>query len=303
MALYSNDGFLRTWNAEERDLLSELNLGITGNSSVAFDKYGDLVMGAMRSMIQENDYGELTERVGGVGIWKTSSGDLITCVVYPCEGNAPLDEWQRHLISGATFDLKGRWVLSNYETLIGITDITEKETPYSISFTDIDANHREVALVTIDSLNDRFASAFIDGGILIQGLGQKNLDFLTPKIRLGDEQKASRHKISALVFSVDGQWLARLQDGIMSIWKLETRKGDLYFESSISDGKILTFDPSSELLFVARNDRIDIWNIRETQLIRELSAPEITSLSVSSDNRLLIWGDNLGAVHIWGVRR
>jgi len=302
IAIYSDDGFLRAWNIEESRILFESDLGITSNTSAGFTKSGDLVMGAIRSIVQENDYGELAERVGGIGIWESSSGDLVTCIVYPCERTAPSDQWQRHLISGAVFDPEGRWVLGNYETLISVTDITDHEAPYSISFSDIDGNNREVALLTIDSNNNRFATAFIDGEVLVQVLGQKNLGLLAPKIHLGTYQSDSRHTVIALLFSVDGQWLARLQDGNLSIWKVARRNGKLYSEFSISDGKILVFDQSSKLLFIGTDDKIDIWDIEKKRLIREFETPKITSLAMSSDNRLLIWGDKLGAIHIWGVR-
>jgi hypothetical protein len=36
-------------------------------------------------------------------------------------------------------------------------------------------------------------------------------------------------------------------------------------------------------------------------LIKEFATPKITSLSISSDNRLLIWGDREGTIHVWGV--
>ncbi len=189
MAIYGNDGFLRTWNIEESKVLSEFDLGITGDIYAGFGDNGNLIMGAMRSIVQENDYGELAERVGGIGIWKSSSGDLLTCIVYPCERTAPLEEWQRHLISGAAFDPDGRWVISNYDTLISITDITDHEIPYSISFSDTDVNHREIALATIDSFNDRFAVAFIDGEILIQSLGKKNLSFLFVSLEIGNAER------------------------------------------------------------------------------------------------------------------
>lgn len=303
LALYDGDGYLRTWDASAAKILSEYDLGISSPIGTGFDVSGDIVMGPIRHLIQENDYDEMQDYVGGIGVWSTQTGKLINCVIYPCNKGPSATEWQRDLIVGATLDTKGQWVLANLGTLIHITDITGAETSYSISETNLDDTHRRIALFTFDPSDTRYAVAFRDGGILIEELGVKSLSWFAHKISLGIYEEQSLHEVKALVFSSDGQWLARLQDGILSIWKVSTRSGDLYSEFSISDGKMLAFDRSSELLFVARNDQIDIWNMRKKQLIREIKAPEITSLSVSSDNRLLIWGDKLGEIHIWGVRK
>jgi len=302
IAAYIGDGFLRSWDLETGKVLYEHDLGIASSIGVGLDEAGNRIIGAVHNIIQENDYGESADFVGGITVWDTATGFSIACVVYPCERTAPPEQWRRSLISGATLDPKGRWVLSSYGSIISALDTSGVEMPYSSSESDLEGAHRQIILSAFDPANNRYAIGFRDGGVLIEELGKASTRWFANRISLGNPDKDSPHNVTALSFSPDGQWLARIQDEIFTIWKISARDGKPFFEHEIPDGQLLAFDQLSEMLFVSTSGKVEIWDITRMEMIREFAAPEITSLRVSSDNRLMIWGDCLGAVHIWAVR-
>jgi len=300
IAVYSGDGFLRAWDIHNTKVLFEYDLGIISNNGIGLDQTGNLVMGA-RWQTNES-FGVPGDFVGGIGVWNIETGDLVTCITTTCERMPLPEEMQHSLVSGATLDPKGKWVLSNYETSVGIDDITGVEVSYSTSEMNFfDDSYRDMALFAFDSRNDRFAIALRDGGVLIQKLGGSSLGSFSPKISLGTYEERSWHKVTALSFSSDGQWLARLQDDILTVWNVSSRSGKLHFEYEIPAGQLLAFDQLSEMLFVGTSKNIGVWDMKKIKLIGEFAAPDITTLAVSGDNRLLIWGDKSGQIHIWGV--
>ena len=297
LAVYVGDGFLRAWDIDNSKVLLERDLGIVSSIGFGLDESGNQIMGAMLHSIKENDFGELAEYVGGVAIWDTNTGKLLYCVVHPCDRSS--SEWQRDAVSGVTFDHIGRWVIENREIWISVSDITDPDTSYSFSEGG-DEYPKYTGLVAIDSYNNRYAIALREGEVIIGEIGKTGLGWIISKVFLGTYEEGVRHEITALSFSPDGKWLARIQDDILTVWKTDTRAEKLHLEHKIPDGRLLAFDRASELLFMSTNEAINIWNIKEMSFIGEYATPDITSLSISADNRLLIWGDSSGIVHIWG---
>ncbi|MGD0752476.1 MAG: hypothetical protein ABSA23_13855, partial [Anaerolineales bacterium] len=65
--------------------------------------------------------------------------------------------------------------------------------------------------------------------------------------------------------------------------------------------QLLAFDRSEQLLFVGTNDAISVIDLAEKSTLTTISTAGLTTFTISSDNRLLIWGDSKGAIHIWGI--
>ena len=299
-AVYIGDGTLRAWDIDKATISFEHSLGISSTVGAGFDETGNLVIGALHDEIRENDFGEIEHFIGGVAVWNTETGSLARCVVFPCGKTTPSPQMQRNFISGAALDPQGQWIVSYSGLRISVEDIADIETAYSFSEGN-PGNMRYIALITFDPTSGRYAIAVQEGEIIIEKIG-KELTWFAPKIHLGTYKERERHEITGLSFSPDGKWLARIQDDVVSLWKVDARKGELYTEHYIPDGRLLAFNPSSELLFIGTKETIRIWDIRKMKFIGELNAPEITSLSVSADNKLLIWGDKSAILHIWGIQ-
>jgi WD40 repeat protein len=302
LSVSSEDGILRAWSLENEKTLYEYSLGITSNVGLGFDQSGDLILGPIWHQYLENDYGELIDGVGGFTVWDTKTGSLVACITYPCDYTASTNEWQRGLISGAVIDPNGDWVLSINETRLGIVNINNVEQSYSIGETRIDGSHRRMALGAFDPNNNNYAIAYRDGGVTIQRFGDSILNWFYPKINLGLDEINTSHQVVSLNYSPDGRWLARIQDETITIWDLNNQSKALYFEDKIVESKILAFDQSSYFLFIGTTKEVFVLDINTKEVSFKIKTPGITTLSVSSDNRLLIWGDESGIIHLWGIQ-
>ncbi len=71
---------------------------------------------------------------------------------------------------------------------------------------------------------------------------------------------------------------------------------------SLNGGELLAFDRTGEILVVAAGEKLIFFDLKRNKQVAEYALEtEVTSLYFSRDNRLLIWGDADGNVHLWGV--
>jgi WD40 repeat protein len=299
MAVYLGDGYIRAWDIGDAIVSFERNLGIVSDISSAFDESGNLVMGALLHEFKKNDFDDLVEYVGGVAIWDIDTGKLVYCVVHPCDKSAI--EWQREAIVGATLDPNGRWVFENREIWISLSDITGVEPSYSFSEGG-DEKPRYATLIAINSYNNRYAIADREGEVIINEIGRTGLGWILSRFFLGTYDEKARHETKALNFSPDGKLLARIQDDRLTVWRITDQGGVSYIEHNIPKGGLLAFDRSSSMLFIGTNEAILIWDLKNKMFLGEYATPGITSLAISMDNRVLIWGDISGGVHVWGIQ-
>lgn len=77
------------------------------------------------------------------------------------------------------------------------------------------------------------------------------------------------------------------------------RVGQALFQIDASS-PALAFDPFGRLLFVGSRNQLQVYDVEKMNVVAEYDVTGITSIAVSEDNRLIIWGDGDGAVHLWG---
>jgi WD40 repeat protein len=106
-------------------------------------------------------------------------------------------------------------------------------------------------------------------------------------------------EVVAAQFDPTGYWLAFIRGDRVSVWQADKEK--LYLEEDMINAVNLRFDRTGQRLIVAASDKIVIWDLEGKNKIVEYDAPGISALSISDDNRLLIWGDTQGRAHIWGA--
>jgi WD40 repeat protein len=303
LAVYVGNGYLRGWNLTSQKKLFEHDLNIVSAEGLGFDRSGSALIGATQHEIRDNGYGQLTEYVGSITIWNVQTGELKDCVVRPCEDYPALlhpSESPGYL--GATLDPLGQWTISYDENVLSLNNLL---TPMVAGVTQVmsnpDYNWRHVGRIAFDPTGTRFATAFQEGQIVIEKTSESGRSLFSPVIQLGKNQEGDLQKIPALSFASNNQWLARIRADQLSVWSIGTYKGSLYLEANVSGGKLLAFDQLSRLLIVGSNEKIIIWDIAGKSNLSEFSTPDITSLVISPDNRLLIWGDAFGIIHIWGI--
>ena len=96
-------------------------------------------------------------------------------------------------------------------------------------------------------------------------------------------------------------WLARLTDEELIIYDLRKRFFPRQLKIPISNGNLLAFNHSGNLLAVATDEEIIMFDIAKREQVALFDTGEATALFFTHDDRLLTWGDADGVIHIWGV--
>ncbi len=98
-------------------------------------------------------------------------------------------------------------------------------------------------------------------------------------------------------------WLARLTDKELIIYDLRRMIFPRHMKIPISNGNLLAFNHSGNLLAVATDDEILMFDIAKREQVASFDTVEATALFFTHDDRLLTWGDKNGMIHIWGVKK
>lgn len=106
--------------------------------------------------------------------------------------------------------------------------------------------------------------------------------------------------ITGLALSSDGQMVAMTTDTDQAyIW--DRRVDTLYPISTASTSSVPCFSPDGSLLALQAKEGLQLWDVHSRQLLHTLDVHNITALVFSPDQRILIAGDRLGSIYIWGV--
>jgi hypothetical protein len=160
--------------------------------------------------------------------------------------------------------------------------------------------------IAYDHVNQRYAIIYQEGRVETESLAQINVgpfSFSSFSTGLTEGTEGEFADIPVALFDPSGNWLAYIRADQLIIWRFDQNSRQPFFETEIHDAHSLLFDQTGKLLFVALKDKIVILDVSQKKMVAEYSTPGITSFNLSEDNRLLIWGDESGAIHIWGIER
>jgi WD40 repeat protein len=147
-----------------------------------------------------------------------------------------------------------------------------------------------IARIAFDADGDRIAIAYSDGRIEIKG------GF--PILGLHGDDSGENLPTSALMFSPNGRYLARIQGPDVSLWRLGFLCGRLRLVEDAGGGHLLAFTGQTGLLLVGGADQVRVWSAETGALVGRIETQGITSLTVSTDDRLIVWGDTEGGIHV-----
>jgi len=280
------DGTLRRYDGATGILTSVFPLGIAAAGSGAFDRDGDTVIAAR--VLEDIPGRELSlTRVGDIAIWNTMTGNLVQCVDMRCyRGDAypPAD-------LGAALSSDGSHWLVFGEGSYSV------RTPNSSVAVILNAPESEfktrLGQAAIDSEGRRVAAASVDGRVQIRG----GPPYLGLQLSQGPEGE-----VSALSFSPDGAFLARIWNGELAVWQIGFLRGRLVLNAEAALAASLSWSSDSDLLFVAGGNEIAVWDTANWSKVTTLAAPSVEVLAQSPDDTLLLWGDTEGVVHVLAVR-
>jgi WD40 repeat protein len=115
-----------------------------------------------------------------------------------------------------------------------------------------------------------------------------------------------RFRISSLVFSEDGKYLASGSENVKSrgfaeiyIWKMEPPSRILTMENVPYGVFFLTFSPDNRMLgSIEMDSKVRIWRISDGLMLRSIDANAV-SLAFSPDSKLVAVGKDSGEITIW----
>jgi WD40 repeat protein len=284
------------WDVKTEELVLKTNVQLPHFKSISFDKEGKLLLGAVDSG---------PENMNGIGIWNVENGKLIQCVSYPCDETAIRESYG---YPGAVFDPDAEYVITFDNSSYGITEILGSGFDGGTNYVNNPDEDYLWSLgnIALDTNNNRLAVVFQEGQIWLDEFNRKKRITIGPLglwIPIAKGRQNDLQTIYAANFDESGQWLAIVRGNHLLIYQVWKYGGKLVSENDLGQEglRTLSFNPTSELLFVAGEDTIKVISLKDRKDLVDLPASGITAITVSDDNRLLIWGDKEGTVHIWVV--
>jgi hypothetical protein len=156
----------------------------------------------------------------------------------------------------------------------------------------------ETIQVTIDDRGDYVAILMEYGDIVICPLSEKGTgsDIITGNSLGKDEENRQ------MLFSPTRAHFAWLTDEKLVLWRLGWMKTEQVLELPVEGGQLMAFDRTGEVLFIGSDAGLLVLDVGTLEILDVYPLDEkTTAIFVTWDNRLLIWGDAEGNVHLWGV--
>lgn len=293
MIVNMDTGNMETWSLDNDSLVSTLILQIVTDQGLNFNGNANEILGANNHEYRDdNKDGFLEEYIYGIKAWDTSDGTVIYCFVN-CDYIPPL---ATYISSG--LNITGDWIYI-FSTGDMMSENIKSGQSNNVILLSPDNYFHLISNLTLNSTGNRYAIAYQEGGVRI--FSQKIVALFSPEFErnIDNDFKAA----IALTFSPSDRWLARIRDDKVNIWRVIGLTGKEQYEVEIPSAKLLVFDNMEQMLFVSSEDTITVIDITKKDIVTTLSTPNITALSISQDNRLLLWGDSEGIIHIWGVEQ
>lgn len=293
MVVNVDAGELEIWGLESGKIISNYGLGIVTDQGLQFNLNSDKLVGATYHEYRDDNLdGNLEEYISGINVWDTKSGNVIHCFI-ECGYKPP-----SIIDLSAGLDHVGNWVYAfNNGGLVSENIETDKIISY-ILISLKNYNH-PIGRITLDSDGMKFAIAYQEGGMRIRSQKTRT-ELFSPEFE-NNVDKDYKH-VLALSFSPIDKWLARIRENKVTIWRVFGLTGKEQYEVEIPFAKLLVFDNTEHMLFVSSEDTVSVIDINKKEIVTTLTTPNITALGISQDNRLLLWGDSKGGIHVWGIQ-
>jgi WD40 repeat protein len=289
VGIYSEGGTVTGWNANTGSLAFSHELGIVTSKALFLISSGKYLIGATEHNFKFNWSNQQTEYVDGIGLWDVRTGALIKCLTFPCEETPP----QQDGFLGLAVDSNGKWLGIFSETGLSLTSVFDDSPSLSIDLGSGASPYVwQIGSIAFDEVNSRYVLVFQEGAIDISTI-ENPLSYRT----LTKGTKGEYEIITEAKIDPTGRLLVVARGNETSVFDLDN--GDVLLQID-ADNPVLAFDQTGELLFVGARDNLAIYSIGKKSKISDYKTSGITSLAISEDNRLIIWGDTQGKIHIWG---
>lgn len=302
LVAHSGEGKLREWELESFRITRKTTIEIASVIGTGFDSSGSLIIAPCIYERRPDINGVMTDYIGGIAVWDVRAGVIRTCIVHPC-GSVEQDadirnarpEWK-----GASIDPTGRWVISFNRSVIGLNDLTGSTSPSTI-MTNSDMANNSISQTTFNPLGNRYAVIYQNGDVVVRDVKSGLLDWLIFNTVIKNNGHGITRNGSAISFSTTGEKLAVAHNNVLSLWHMKKVGADLLWSIPIQGDRFILYNDTCGLIFLSTSETIMVIDSRDGSLVHEYPSPQISSLHISPDCRMLFWGDASGTVHLVAV--
>lgn len=288
VGIYENGAKIAGWKADSATLVFAHELNIVTSKALYLTQSGEKLIGATGHNFKSNVLNQNVEYIDGIGLWDVPTGALLKCISYPCQERSVQPDGflgvaiKDDLSSVATFS----------EVVLGITSLSGESSGFTSAINPPDAPYNwNIGAVAFDEWNDRYVVILQEGRIYVSD------DVSSIRYRvLIDGKQGDLIPIDDVQISPTGQWLVLARGNKTQILRLD--KGTVLLEIEVPNPE-LAFDQMGNMLFVGSGNKLTVYRVKTGEKLAEYDTVGITSLAISEDNRLLIWGDKGGHIHVW----
>jgi hypothetical protein len=300
-------GFLHSWEIDSQALLANHSLNMQfepGNLSFSAD---GRVLHTPAGVIDASMLGSfLVEppRQTGIKLFDTISGEELRCYGMPCGRGDDWDFRTRGSLISPDAGYIFYYLEDNFVYYISELNPAAEQSGGGQGYAQTINGQAVVSQIALDSRGEYVAVSFFYGGQVIERLDLDREDSLgfswgaTTWIGEGSSEIVTQ----ALAFDDTRTWLARLNLTQLSLWDLRSGQKTPSLTFEIESGMELAFERSGRYLFVGSLEGIQVYDLDGGTLAGEWPLGRIRALYVTPDNRLLLWGDDQGVVHAWGIK-
>jgi WD40 repeat protein len=312
-------GLFHRWDMKTQALEAEYDFRIGMRTGVNFNADGGQVV--TPGMLVSEDL------LYGYSVWDTSTGEVLDCKGDHCPDSLKNYE-EGFEDSGLVLSPNGEWVVdyrgwtaSGYPTHLN----TNSKGRIYVETDSFDDKYYTIDKIAFDRSGVYLAVAIEEGVLKVFDI---EYEFLSPADKrtlieegeipgeiISDDTFSSMPKerqygryddenpmhTSDLAIDDTRTWLARLTDEELIIYDLRRMIFPRHMKIPISNGNLLAFNHSGNLLVVATDDEILMFDIAKRKQVASFDTGEATALFFTHDDRLFTWGDADGVIHIWGV--
>jgi len=255
------------------------------NSGINFNRDGSLLI-APTNVVNNRLHGEVVWNTNRKSITlKTENYDFQALQLHPIQDTSFIvfeetDDVSYRLGVGSKFVGGGMLAVERYN-VANLTRIALDPNGDYLAAVDINGS---IIIGDVSTFSGQ--EGFFEYGTLYRLLGYAGKDIVTVDLEFDDTHS----------------WLGWLTDEKLVVWSLRNYAFPLEFKTNIKDAKALAFDHTGKILAVATQNGIKIFDVEKGKQIIDYSVGDVTTLYFTRDNRLLVWGDANGNVHLWGVK-
>lgn len=309
-----SDGILRSWNVQNNTVVSRLNIGVASSYGINFSSDGHWLVAP--GITSNNE-------LSGYQVFNTEDGTLTVCRASP---NCP----PMNNVNMRDFQIlspNGKLILEYAGSRGEVYPILDWRTTSeldSLGFGSSDCLFRNGFDDFHDSLkfrslaistSQKYVAYVVENGIAcVRDMGEfTGIDMSTgteipfvsgfqpPFRKLRFDLSDNNVEVNTLAFDPTDRWLAVLTSKTLAVWNLS----DFLFPNTInylvSTGTTLSFDRRGDLLALGTTNGIIVFSLADGKQIAEFKTTQVTNIYFTRDNRMLVWGDINGGVHLWGV--